>query len=151
MNYSERINEDLKQAMREKARDKLEALRAVKTAFTLAKTEKPAGSELTEEEELKILQKLVKQRRDSATIYREQGRTDLEMKELTEISVIEEYLPESLSEEEITEYIKKLITETGVADMSGMGLIMGRATKELSGRAEGKTISSIVRSLLSKE
>lgn len=149
MKYTEQINEDIKQAMREKAKDKLEALRAVKTAFTLAKTEKPAGSELTEDEELKILQKLVKQRRDSASIYREQGRTDLEVKELTEISVIEEYLPEPLSEEEITGYIKKIIAETGVSDMSGMGTVMGRATKELSGRADGKMISSVVRSLLS--
>lgn len=134
--------------MRDKNKDKLESLRAVKTAFTLARTEKKAASELSDEVELKILQKLVKQRKESAAIYREQNRPELAQKEETEAEYISEYLPEQISEEELTSYLKNLIEETGASGMQDMGKVMGRATKELSGKADGKMISGIVRSLL---
>lgn len=149
MSYTEKISDDLKQAMKDKQKDRLEALRAVKTAFTLARSSKGAGSVLEDDEALKIMQKLVKQRKESAEIYNEQGRQDLADKELLEAAVIEEYLPQPMSEEELRKYIRNLIIETGATGMQDMGKIMGRATKELAGKADGKTISGIVRELLS--
>ncbi|MGC9341820.1 MAG: GatB/YqeY domain-containing protein [Bacteroidales bacterium] len=148
MKVSDKINEDLKQAMREKQKEKLEALRAVKTAFTLAKTEKTAGTELSDDEELKILQKLVKQRKESAVIYREQNRPELAEKEEAEADYISEYLPEQMSEEKLTAYLENLIKEMGASGMQDMGKVMGRATSDLSGKADGKMISGIVRKLL---
>jgi len=148
MSYTEKINQDLKQAMKEKQKEKLEALRAVKTAFTLAKSEKSSDYQLKEEEELKILQKLVKQRKDSATIYKEQSREDLAEKELFEAGVIEEYLPAPMSEEEVEEVLKEIISESGASGMQDMGKVMGIATKKLAGQADGKLISGIVRKLL---
>ncbi len=149
MSYSDIISEDLKQSMKNREKDKLEALRAVKTAFTLARSSKGANYVLSEDEEIKIMQKLVKQRRESADIYAEQNRQELADKELLEISFIEAYLPEQMSEADIEKYIARLISETGAMGMKDMGIIMGRATKELSGKAEGKIISGIVRKLLS--
>lgn len=148
MSISEKISEDLKQAMKQRQKEKLEALRAVKTAFTLAKTEKGAGAELNNAEELKILQKLVKQRKDSASVYREQNRPELAEKEESEAEVISEYLPGQMSEEEITSYLKKLVADLGAESMKDMGRVMGKASAELSGKADGKMISGIVRQLL---
>lgn len=145
----ETINEELKTAMRGREKERLEALRAIKSAFLLAKSEKGASHELSREDELKILKKLVKQRQDSAEIYQQQGREDLYRKEVAESKVIEEFLPEQMSEAEIRKYLQQLISEMGADSMKQMGPVMGRATKDLSGKADGKMISSIVRELLS--
>jgi hypothetical protein len=148
MSFSERIDKDIKISMREKARERLEALRAVKTAFMLARTEKGAGSQLSEQEETKIIQKLVKQRKDSARIYEEQNRQDLAEKELQEAEFISEYLPEPMTEEELTNYLSKLINEMNATGMKDMGKVMGRASSELAGMADGKLISEKVKKLL---
>ena len=113
MKYTNAISEDIKQAMREKQKEKLEALRAVKTAFTLAKTSRSGGEELSDEEEMSIMQKLVKQRKESATIYNEQNRPELAEKELMEAEFIEKYLPESMTEDEIREVVSQIVSETG--------------------------------------
>ena len=149
MNISDQINEDLKAAMRSKDKITLEALRAAKTAFTLARTQ-GGSKELNEADELKIIQKLVKQRNDSATIYREQARDDLYQKEIAEAKVLEKYLPEKMSTDELTDYLKKLIQNLGASGPQDMGKVMGTATKELAGKADGKEISAIVREILSK-
>ncbi|MBE0655867.1 MAG: GatB/YqeY domain-containing protein [Bacteroidales bacterium] len=148
MKYSEKINEDLRQAMKDRQKDKLEALRAVKTAFTLARSDKGAGSELTDEEEIKIMQKLVKQRKESAEIYSGQNRPELADKENVEAEYISEYLPEQMSEEDLTSYLQSLVTRLGASEMRDMGRVMGAATAELSGKADGKDISAVVRKLL---
>ncbi len=127
---------------------KLEALRSVKTAFTLTRTEKPVGVELTSEEEGKIIQKLVKQRKDSADIYKEQGRDDLYDKEIMEMDVIMVYMPTQMDEAEIRSYLEGLIKELGAESMKDMGRVMGTASKALAGKADGKIISKIVRELL---
>jgi uncharacterized protein YqeY len=149
MTYSERISEDLKAAMKAREKEKLEALRAVKTAFTLARSSKGAGSVLTGDEELRIMQKLVRQRKESADIYRQQNRSDLADSEIFEAEVIESYLPARMSGEELEKYISGLIKKIGASGMQDMGKIMGVATKELAGQADGKIISAIVRKLLS--
>jgi uncharacterized protein YqeY len=149
MSFSDRINEDLKLAMLAREKDKLEAIRAVKTAFILARSEKGAGSVLSEQEEIKILQKLIKQRKDAAAIYREQNRNDLYDKEMLEATVIGAYLPAQLSIGEIQALIGKIIKESGASGIKDMGKVMGIATKELAGKADGKTISEIVKTLLS--
>ncbi len=149
MSLFETINEELKTAMRAREKERLEALRAIKTAFLMARSEKGASHELSEQDELKILKKLVKQRQDSAEIYQQQGREDLYNKEIAESKVIAEFLPEQMSEAEIRTYLQQLISEMGADSMQQMGPVMGRATKELSGKADGKMISSIVRELLS--
>jgi uncharacterized protein len=148
MSLFEQINEDLKAAMKAQAKDKLEALRAIKAAFLLAKSEKGATAVLTADEELKIVQKLVKQRKESAEIYKTQNRDDLYQKEVTEAEVISSYLPAQLSEEELTKIIKEIIQKTGATSVKDMGKVMGAATKELSGKADGKAISSKVKELL---
>lgn len=130
-------------------KDKLEALRAVKTAFTLARTEKSAGEELTADEELKIIQKLVKQRKDSADIYKEQDRTDLYDKEILEMEVIKVFMPAQMDEAELRAYLENLIKELGASSMQDMGKVMGAASRALAGKADGKAISAIVRELLS--
>lgn len=129
-------------------KDKLEALRAVKTAFTLARTEKQVGSELSPDEEIKIIQKLVKQRKDSAKIYKEQGRDDLYEKEMIELEVIKVYMPAQMDETEIRTYLQNLVKEMGAESMKDMGAVMGAASKALAGKADGKVISGIVRELL---
>lgn len=133
------------------ARDKerLEALRAIKAAFLLAKSEKGAQHELSDPVELKIIQKLVKQRQDSAEIYKDQGRDDLFQKEIAEAKVIGEFMPAQMEEEEIRSYLKALISNMGADSMQQMGPVMGRAAKELAGKADGKLISQLVRELLS--
>jgi uncharacterized protein YqeY len=148
MSYSDLINEDLKKAMLAREKDKLEAIRAIKSAFIIARAAKGAGSVLEETEEIKILQKLVKQRKDSATIYNEQNRPELADKELLEASVIDKYLPAQMSEQDITAAIKKIIAESGASGIKDMGKVMGLSTKELTGKADGKVISGIVKQLL---
>jgi uncharacterized protein YqeY len=148
MSYSDLINEDLKKAMLAREKDKLEAIRAIKSAFIIARAAKGAGSVLEEAEEIKILQKLVKQRKDSATIYNEQNRPELADKELLEASVIDKYLPAQMSEQDITAAIKKIIAESGASGIKDMGKVMGLSTKELTGKADGKVISGIVKQLL---
>ena len=144
----DRVNEDIKNAMlKREPKDKLEALRAIKAAFIVAKTEK-AGVVLTEELELKIINKLVKQRRESAEIYKTQNRSDLYDKEVAEMVVIEAYLPAPVSAEEIEAIIKAVIEKTGAQTLSDLGKVMGVASKELSGMADGKVISDIVKRLL---
>jgi hypothetical protein len=149
MGLFEQINEDIKNAMLNKEpKDKLEALRAIKAALLITKTEK-AGVELTDEIGLKILNKLVKQRKESAEIYQTQNRMDLYEKEIIEAKVIEAYLPAQISVEEIEKVIKAAIEKVNAKAPSDMGKVMGLATKELAGKADGKVISEIVKKLLS--
>lgn len=148
MSLENTINTEIKQAMLSKNESRLTALRAIKSALLLANTEKGKG-EMNEQEEAKILQKLIKQRKDSATIYKEQNRNDLLEKEEAEIQVIEEFLPEQLSEEEVRAEITKIIEQTGASSMKDMGKVMGLANKNMAGKAEGKLISTIVREMLS--
>ncbi len=138
----------MKAAMRAKDKVKLESLRAIKSALMLAKTDKGAGAELNEDEELKILTRLQKQRKDSISIYEEQGRADLAEEEKEQLAVIETFLPKALSLEELTDYLKNLISEIGASGPQDMGKVMGRASKELTGKADGKTISAKVKELL---
>lgn len=139
----------MKAAMRAKDSTKLEALRAVKSAILLANTDSGSNDGLSEDEELKLLQKLVKQRKESAAIYKEQGREDLAQPELEQAAVIEEFLPEQMSEEEIEKQVEEIIQRTGASGMQDMGKVMGTASKELAGKADGKTISTIVKRKLS--
>ena len=137
--------EELKTAMKSKDVVALQALRAVKSAFLLAKTETGAGDDLTEDQEMKIIQKQVKQRKDSAAIFIDQGRQDLADPELAEIAVLEKFLPEALSEEAIEKVVLETIAKTGAEGMKDMGKVMGIVSKQLAGQADGKTISGIVR------
>ena len=149
MSLTDKISNDLKEAM--KAHDKvaLEALRAAKTAFTLARTSKGAEAVLSDTEAINIMQKLVKQRNDSAQIYKEQNRPELYEKEVAEATVLEKYLPEKMSDEELTDVINSIIEKVGAKTPSDMGKVMGVATKELAGKADGKEISQKVKALLS--
>ncbi len=150
MNLEIKINEDIKQAMREKDKRKLNALRAIKAALLLEKTGKDVTSgEIPESVELKLLQKQVKQRRESAAIYREQNRPDLAEEEEYQAAIIEKYLPEQMSEDEIEAAVDKAIEETAAATMKDMGRVMGIVTKQLAGKADNKVISNIVRRKLS--
>lgn len=144
------INNDIKTAMRAKDKNTLDALRAVKAALLLAKTEKGAGEDIAGDLENKILQRLVKQRRDSAELYKSQGRKDLEQDELFQLSVIEKYLPEQMSEEEVRGIIERIIEESGAGSMKDMGRVMGLATQQLSGKADNKLIASLVKTALNK-
>lgn len=150
MSLQEQITNDLKEAMKSKDKMALEALRAAKTAFTLARTEKTADAVLTDAEELKIIQKLVKQRKDSATIYKEQNRDDLVEKENAEVAVLEKYLPAKLSDEELTGVVRAIIKKVGAKSPQEMGKVMGVATKELVGKADGKEIANKVKQLLAQ-
>ncbi|MFN4122184.1 MAG: GatB/YqeY domain-containing protein [Flavobacteriales bacterium] len=147
MSLEERINADIKTAMLAKEKEKLEALRAIKSAVLLAKTEK-VGSELDADMEMKLLQKLVKQRKESAAIYVTQSRQDMADAELFQATVIEQYLPAQISEEEIRQTITEIIASTGASGMKDMGKVMGLASKQLAGKADGKLISEIVKSML---
>ncbi|HBH84344.1 MAG: glutamyl-tRNA amidotransferase [Bacteroidetes bacterium GWE2_41_25] len=148
MSLTEKISADLINAMKSKDKLALEAIRAAKTAFILAKSEKGADSVLSPDEELKIIQKLVKQRRESAAIYKEQNRPDLFEKEVAEADVLEKYLPAKMSEEELTTVLKTIIERVGAKSPADMGKVMGAATKELAGKADGKDISVKVKQLL---
>jgi len=148
MSLQDGIMTAMKVAMKAKDQTALTALRAVKSAILMAKTESGAASELTEEEELKLLQKQVKQRKDSAAIFLEQGREDLAAPELAEAEVIAQFLPEAMSEEEIEKIVVKVIEDLGASGMKDMGKVMGIVSKQVAGQADGKTISSIVRANL---
>lgn len=149
MELEKLINEDIKQAMISKDKDKLEALRSIKAALLLEKTGKDVSSGIIPESvELKMLQRLVKQRRESAEIYKTQGRPDLAEPELFQASIIEKYLPEQLTEEEIISIVKKAITESGATGPKDMGKVMGIASKMVAGKADNKVISEIVKKLL---
>ena len=150
MNLQTQIAEAIKDAMRSKDKIRLEALRAAKTAFMLANTQEGAKAELSEQDELKIIQKLVKQRHDSAVIYKQQSRDDLYEKELAEAKVLEEYLPSKLSTEELNEILQGIIQRIGAAGPQDMGKVMGMATKELAGKADGREIAETVKALLNK-
>jgi uncharacterized protein YqeY len=148
MNLVEQINADIKSAMLAKDKETLEALRAIKAAFMVALTEKGAAHELNDDAALKIIQKLVKQRKDSAAIYEQNGRMELFEKEMSEAAVIEKYLPAQLSVEAIEAQIKTLIAQLGAKGPQDMGKVMGAASKQLAGKAEGKVISQVVKDLL---
>ena len=149
MSLQQNIMSALKDAMKAKDTTALTALRAVKSAILLAQTEGGAQAELTEEQELKMLQKLVKQRKDSAAIYIEQGREDLAAPELAEAEVISQFLPEALSDEEVEKIVEMVIAQTGAEGMKDMGKVMGLVTQQVAGKADGKTISNIVKTKLS--
>ena len=148
MSLQQDIMTALKEAMKAKNQTALTALRAVKSAILLAQTESGAKEELTEEQELKILQKQVKQRKDSAAIYLEQGREDLAVPELAEAEVISQFLPEAMSEDAIAKIVVDVIKKVGAEGMKDMGKVMGIVSQELAGKADGKTISNIVRAKL---
>lgn len=149
MNLFDRVSEDIKKAMLAREKVRLEALRGVKKEFLEAKTAKGANGELPDENAVKIMVKMVKQRKESARIYEENNRPELAANELEEASVIEEYLPKQLSAEELEAELKAIIAETGATGPKEMGKVMGVATKRLAGRAEGKLISAKVKELLS--
>lgn len=149
MNLFDRISEDIKKAMLAREKVRLEALRGIKKEFLEAKTAKGANGELTDETAMKILTKMVKQRKESARIYTENSRQELADNELAEAAVIEEYLPKKLSAEELEQELRAIIAETGAENASQMGKVMGVATKRLAGRADGRDISVKVKELLS--
>ena len=148
MSLENTIMTAMKESMKSKDQTSLRSLRAIKSAIILQKTQKGSSDEISNEDELKILQKLVKQRKDSADIYQNQDRMDLAQPELDEIKIIEKFLPEALSEKEIEEVVKKVINDTGADGMKDMGKVMGIVTKTLMGKADGKTISAIVKNNL---
>ena len=148
MSLENTIMTAMKESMKLKDQTSLRSLRAIKSAIILQKTQKGSSDEISNEDELKILQKLVKQRKDSADIYKNQDRMDLAQPELDEIKVIEEFLPEAMSEEEVEDEVKKVINDIGAEGMKDMGKVMGIVTRKLMGKADGKTISTIVRNNL---
>lgn len=149
MSLETTINENLKKAMLAKDEKGLRAIRAIKAAILLAKTAEGGAEGLSDEAEIKLLQKLVKQRKDSIEIFEQQNRPDLAVKEKEEVEVIEQYLPKQLDEAELRTIIAGIIQQAGVTSISGLGQVMGIASKQLAGKADGKTISSIVKELLS--
>jgi uncharacterized protein YqeY len=148
MSLFDKVNEDIKTAMLAREKEKLEALRGIKAAFLIAKTEKGASDTLSADTELKIIQKLVKQRKESAEIYNSQNRKDLADKELFEAAVIEQYLPKQMDISELTVILKSIIEKVGAKSPADMGKVMGVASKELGGKADGKMIAETVKSLL---
>ena len=150
MSLEQKIMAEMKDAMRSKNEALLRGLRAIKAEIIKAKTEPGAGGEIDEATEQKFLQKMMKQRRDSLEIFEKQGRADLAQKEKEEMELIERFLPKQLTEQEIKDVVTKIITETGAASPADMGKVMGVASKQLAGLADGKTISNIVKELLNK-
>lgn len=148
MSIFEQINEDIKAAMKAREKEKLEALRNIKKVMLEARTSKGAGTELTDAEVLKIISKLAKQGTDSATIYKEQGRQELYNQEIAQVAVYESYLPAKMSEEELTAVVQSIIEKTGAVSIKDMGKVMGIASKELAGKADGKEIADKVKNLL---
>lgn len=148
MSLELKINDDIKAAMLARNAEKLEALRAIKAALLLEKAKEGATGDVGGDTELKILQKLVKQRRESAEIYSQANRQDLAQKEVYDASVIETYLPQQMSEAEVSEVIKKIVAQTGAVSVKDMGKVMGAASKELAGKADNKLISVLVKGLL---
>ena len=150
MSLEQKVMVDLKAAMLAKNEGALRGLRAIKAAIIIAKTAEGAGGELKEEDETRMLTKLIKQRKDSLEIYQQQSRPDLAQKELDEIAVIEKFLPKQLDGEELKAVLSKIIADTGASSPADIGKVMGVATKQLAGQADGKTISATVKELLSK-
>ena len=148
MELIDKISESIIHAMKNKDNDQLESLRAIKSALLLAKTQKNSNGEIGEVEEIKILQKLVKQRKESADIYTNQKRPELANIELSQAKIIERFLPKQIDVDELEKIIIKIINETGAEGMKDMGKVMGMASKEMAGKADGKTISSIVKQKL---
>ena len=148
MSLQDKVMQEMKTAMKAKDSVALESLRAIKSALLLAQTEKGVGKGLSEEEEIKMVQRLVKQRKDSASIYKEQGREDLASAELAQVEVIEKFLPEQLDEAAIEKVVTETIQQLGADGMKDMGKVMGVVTQNLAGQADGKTISNIVRKQL---
>lgn len=149
MNLFDRISEDIKDAMKAREKEKLEALRGIKKVFLEAKSAAGVNNELSDAEYLKIISKLAKQGSDAAAIYKEQGRNDLYEQEAFQVKVFESYLPAKMTDEELTGHVKAIITELGATGMKDMGKVMGVASKKLAGLAEGKDISDKVKALLS--
>lgn len=148
MSISQTINEDIKLAMKAKDKERLNALRAVKSAFLLAATEKGSASELSDDIALKAISKLLKQREDSAALYASQNRQDLADEELAQAAILKEYLPQALSEQEIAAAVEQIISEIGASGMKDMGKVMAAASKQLAGKADGKDIADCVKKLL---
>ncbi len=148
MELFEQVSEDIKKAMLAKDKVRLEALRGIKKEMLEAKTAKGSDGNLTEEQGIRILQKMVKQRKDSADIFKQQGRPELAENELAEAAIIEQYLPAQMSDEELTAAVKEIIAEVGATSAKDMGKVMGVASKKLAGKVEGKLISEKVKSLL---
>ncbi|WP_422090325.1 GatB/YqeY domain-containing protein [Tenacibaculum ovolyticum] len=147
MSLQKQVMDKMKEAMKSKDKVALTALRALKSAFMLANTETSSGA-ISEADELKIVQKQVKQRKDSAVVFSEQGRDDLAAPELAEAAILEQFLPEALSNEEIEKVVKEVIAKVGALGMKDMGKVMGMVSKKLAGQADGKTISNIVKQTL---
>jgi len=150
MNLEQKVMAEMKEAMKSKNEASLRALRAIKAEIIKAKTEPGAAGEVSAEKEISLLQKMMKQRKDSLEIYQQQNREDLAKKELEEIAVIEKYLPQQLTGDELKAELQQIISDTGASSPADMGKVMGAATKKLAGRAEGKTISAMVKELLAK-
>lgn len=150
MSLEKAINNDIKTAMLAKDKKSLDALRAVKSAILLAKTDKGSEGSISENAEMAILQKLVKQRKDAAALFQEQNRADLAEDENFQLSVIEKYLPAQMSEDKVKKQVQDIITDTGASSMKDMGRVMGMASKKLAGKADNKLIASIVKELLEK-
>lgn len=148
MSLKQQIDADIKKAMLAKYKDELKALRSIKSMILLAETDKGSTGDLSSDIEMKLLAKAVKQRKDSAAIYKEQGREDLYQVEMDEAEVIERYLPKQLSEDELKAELQKIIAQVGASGPQDMGKVMGTATKALAGKADGKAISSMVKTLL---
>jgi uncharacterized protein len=148
MSLITQIDQDIKQAMLAKQEARLRGLRAIKSALLLARTEKGASEDISPETEIKVLQKLIKQRKESADIYKSQNREDLYKIEVEEMEVIEAFLPKQMERTEVETYLKDLIGKIGATSVKDMGRVMGAANKELAGKADGKTISELVKQLL---
>ena len=148
MSLQQKLMVKLKEAMKSKDAVALESLRAIKSEILLAQTKGGASNELAKEDEIKLLQKLVKQRKDSAVIYNEQGRNDLAEPELAQVEVIAQFLPEQMSEDELKKIIAEIMAKVGASSMKDMGKVMGMASKQLAGKADGKAISMAVKELL---
>ncbi|HLY70899.1 MAG TPA: GatB/YqeY domain-containing protein [Puia sp.] len=150
MSLEQKVMADMKPAMLSKNEKALRGLRAIKAAIILAKTAEGAGGELKEQDEVKLLQKLIKQRKDSLEIYQQQHRADLAQKEQEEIEIIEKFLPKQLDAQELKAFISKIIAEVGAKSAADIGKVMAAATRQLSGQADGKTISNVAKELLSR-
>lgn len=148
MSLKQQIDQDIKQAMLAKNKEELEALRGIKSMILLAETEKGSSGEVAADTEMKLLMKAAKQRKESADIFTQQNRADLADKELKQLDVINRYLPKQLSEAEIADELKKIIAQVGASSAADMGKVMGMATKQLAGKADGKLISELVKKLL---
>lgn len=148
MSLEELINNDMKEALKAKDKNRLDAIRAIKSEILLAKTSDGFSGTVSSEQEIRILQKMVKQRKDAAAIYTEQNRPDLAEKEILEASAIEHYLPKQLSDDELKEILKNIIAESGASSAKDMGKVIGLANKQLAGQAEGKRIADMVKAML---